>query len=46
MKDNGYDAIADNYGMESGGNKSIILLDPGNSVELKKQKEKELQRRK
>lgn len=42
MKQKGYDAIADNYGIWSGGDLSAILLDPDNTIKLKSQRKKKL----
>lgn len=42
MKQRGYDAIADNFGIWSGGDLSAILLDPDNTIKIKSQTRKRL----
>lgn len=37
MKSKGYDALQDVYGIQTGGDKSIIILDPDNTLNLKEQ---------
>ena len=37
MKSKGYDALQDVYGINSGGDKSVIILDPDNTLNLKEQ---------
>lgn len=46
MKNKGYDAIADNYGIMSGGALSAILLDPDKTIKMTSQKRKDISKSK